>query len=390
MGMNTAGLPRDPDGRPARRRPTVLLLTALVSGVATVTSCATGGTSPYPERVRLPSLEDPYVLPTESCGHFFIVEAEVNGRGPYSFLLDSGAGRTMVDPEVLDDVGVRRRIDSLSIGDFHAYDIGYGRLDTQELGAALGRPIDGILGHPVFAGALMTWDFPAREIVLTPGELPPGGEHVIPTRDDVRPFVRSTVGGTARWILLDTGSSRGLTLRDPERLDMVSPLQPTGARARVDGIYMVRSGRLRGTARVGPVQIREPVVANSVSVDLVGQEVLRFFRITFDQRGDRVRFERSDTVVGAPVESSAVRSSGFALRPDTAWADVIRVFRDDHPVREGDRILAVDGQEWRNRTCPAPTNGPVVDPRPDTVEIRLLRDGREMVVRSPRHLVHGR
>ena len=358
--------------------------------VAAAAACTTSGTSPYPDRVRLPSLDEPYVLPTESCGHFFVVDATINGRGPFAFLLDSGAGRTMVHPDVLGEAGVRRRIDSLSIGEFSAYDIGYGRLDTDELGAALGRPIDGILGHPVFAGALLTWDFPERRIVISPGDLPAEGENVIATREDVRPFVRSTVGGTSRWILIDTGSSRGLTLREPEQLDMVSPMQPTGARVRVDGIHMVQSGRLRGTARVGPIRVEEPVVANSVSVDLVGQEVLRFFRITFDQRGDRIRFERADTVVGAPIGSAAVRSTGFAVRPDTAWADVIRVFGPDTPVREGDRILAVDGLAWRDRSCPAGAAGPVTDPAPDTVDVRLLRDGSEMTVRSPRYVVHGR
>ncbi len=368
----------------------VSLIVCAAAAAAVFTACTTSGTSPYPDRVRLPSLEDAYVLPTESCGHFFIVEATVNGRGPFSFLLDSGAGRTMVDPDALRAAGVGRRIDSLAIGDFTAYDIGYGRLDTRELGAALGRPIDGILGHPVFAGALLTWDFPAGRIVITPGELPPEGEGVIATRENVRPFVRSRVGGTARWILIDTGSSRGLTLRDPDRLPLASPLEATGARARVDGVHVVTSGRLEGTARVGLVRIREPVVANSVSVDLLGQEVLRFFRITFDQRGDRIRFERPDTAVDVPVESPAVRSSGFALRPDTAWADVIRVFRDDSPIREGDRILAVDGQEWRDRTCPARSTGGVVDPAPDTIEVRLLRDGREMLVRAPRYVVHAR
>jgi hypothetical protein len=389
--MTIDGFPRRPGAGPGRRTalPPLLTLLLLVGG-AVVSSCTTGGASPYPDRVRLPSLDEAYVLPTESCGHFFIVEARLNGRGPYSFLLDSGAGRTMVDPEVLADAGIGRRIDSLSVGEFSAYQVGYSPLDTHELGAALGRPIDGILGHPVFAGALLTWDFPSAEIVITPGELPADAEDVIATRDDVRPFVRSRVGGAERWILIDTGSSRGLTLQEPERLDMVSPLQPTGARARVDGIHIVTSGRLRGIAQVGPLQVREPVVANSVSVDLVGQEVLRFFRITFDQRSKRVRFERSDTAVGAPVESSAVRSSGFALRPDTAWADVIRVFRDDHPVRAGDRILAIGGQDWRDRTCPTPATGPIVDPAPDTIEIRLLRDGREMTVRSPRLLVHAR
>ncbi len=354
-------------------------------------ACRTGGgTSPYPDRVRLPSLEEPYVLPTESCGNFFLAETRINGRGPFTLLMDTGAGRTMLSPAVLDSADVRRGIDSLSIGEFSAFDLGYDRLDTEELSAALGREIHGLLGHPVFAGALVTWDFPANEIVITPGELPSAGEDVLATKSDIRPFVRSRIGGTSRWVLIDTGSSRGLTLREPSRLTMKSPLQTTGARARVDGIHLVRSGRLDGPAQVGPIRIDDPVVNNSVSVDLVGQEVLRFFRLTFDQKNDRIRFERPDTAVGVPVQSAAVRSTGYALRPDTAWAEVIHVFGEDMPVRERDRIVAVDGQAWRDRTCPAPRTGPVVDPTADTVDVRILRDGRELTVRSPRFVVHTR
>ncbi|HKK93264.1 MAG TPA: hypothetical protein VJ925_07495 [Longimicrobiales bacterium] len=356
-----------------------------------VGACRTGGgTSPYPERVRLPSLEDPYVLPTESCGNFFLAETRINGRGPFTLILDTGAGQTMLDPTVLDSADVRRGIDSLSIGEFTAFDVGYDRLDTHELSAALGRKIHGLLGHPVFAGALVTWDLPANQIVITPGELAPDGEDILATRSGYRPFVRSNVGGTSRWILLDTGSSRGLTLREPDALTMTSPLQPTGARVRVDGVHLVRSGRLGGPVSIGPIRVDDPVVNNSVSVDLVGQEVLRFFRLTFDQRNDLVRFERPDTVLGAPVRSASVLSTGYAVRPDTGWAEVIRVFRDDVAVRERDLILAMDGQAWRDRTCRAPRMGPVVDPVPDTVEILLLREGRELTVRSPRYVVHTR
>jgi len=344
----------------------------------------------YPDRVRLPSLDEPYLLPTESCGHYFIVPVRVNGVGPFDFLLDSGAGRTLVDPAVIRSASIGRAIDSLSIGDFDAYEIGYGRLDTSELSAALGRRIDGIMGHPVFGGALMTWDFPEATIEIEAGELPSAGVGVVEARSNVRPFVRSSVGGTSRWILIDTGSSRGLTLRNPADLPLESPLQTTGARARVDGIHLVRTGRLEGTATIGPLQVRNPVVSNSVSVDLVGQEVLRFFRITFDQRNDRLRFERPDAPVGFPVSSAAVRTTGYAVRPDTASAEVIRVFREATPVREGDRIVEVDGRAWRDRTCPVRVTGSVADPTPDTVDLVVRRGDDEVRLQAPRWIVHPR
>jgi len=362
---------------------------ALVALVVAACSTSSGG-SPYPDRVRLPSMEVAYTLPTESCGDFFVAPVMLNGRGPWDFLLDSGAGRTLIDPEVAREAGLARRIDSLAIGEYEAFDVGWDRLDTSELGAALRRPIAGILGHPVFGGTLLTWDFPRGAIEVRAGDLPAGAEDVLATRADLRPFVRGRVDGRPRWVLIDTGSSRGLTLRGATGLPMVSPMQTTGARVRVDGVHLVETGRLRGTAEIGPMRVHEPVVSNSVSVDLVGQEVLRFFRITFDQRNDRIRFERPDTAVAVPVESAAVRTMGYALRPDTAWAEVIHIFREGHGLEVGDRIVEVDGLAWRDRRCPAPAGGPVVDPRADTVELRVLRRGERLTLRVPSWVVHPR
>lgn len=355
-----------------------------------VPACTSGDTSPYPDRMTLPSLEEAYLLPTESCGNFFIASVMLNGEGPWDFLMDSGAGRTLLSPHVMKEAGLGRRIDELAIGEFQAFEIGYDRLDMRELSAALGRRVYGILGHPVFAGALMTWDFPEGTIELQVGELPANGEGVIAAQEDIRPFVRARAGGTSRWVLIDTGSSRGLTLRSPDALPMSSPLQTTGARARVDGTYLVNTGRMSGTASVGPMQIETPVVANSVSVDLVGQEVLRHFRITFDQQNDRIRFERPDTAVGTPIRSAAVRTSGYAIRPDSTSAEVVRVFREDTPVQEGDRILEVGGTRWADRTCPVRHTGVVDDPDPDTVEVRVDRDGDELLLRVPRWVIHPR
>lgn len=362
----------------------------LITSVLILAACTSTGTSSYPDRVTLPSLDEPYRLPAESCGNFFVAPVMLNGSGPYDFLLDSGAGRTVISPEVIREADLGRRIDQLSIGEFDAFEVGYGRLDMRELSAALGRRVYGILGHPVFAGTLMTWDFPEGAIDLQVGELSAEDPGVIDTRDNVRPFVRGTVGGTERWILIDTGSSRGLTLRSPEDLPMSSPLQATGARARVDGIHVVRTGRVEGMARVGMIRVEEPVVANSVSVDLVGQEVLRLFRVTFDQRNDRIRFERADAEVDAPVGSAAVRTAGYAIRPDSAWGEVISVFSEGSPVREGDRIIEVAGTPWTARTCPTRRAGPVTDPLADTVQLVVVRDGQELTLSNPRRIVHPR
>ena len=356
----------------------------------TVSSCQTTGPSAYPERVALPTSEEPYVLPTSICGDYFLVDLWLNGDGPWSVILDTGAARTILDPDVVRAADLDGSIDSLRIGEYDAFDVGYGTLDMEELSVALGAPVYGILGHPVFAGTLVTYDYLEREVVLTPGALTADDPSVVAARQNARPFVRSTVGGTTRWVLLDTGSSRGLTLRNPGELPLSSPLTTTGARVRVDGVHLVQSGRVEGEAQIGLMRVAEPVVSNSVSVDLVGQEVLRHYRITFDQRNDLVRFERPEALLEEPVPSLGVRSRGFALQPLPSYGEVIHVWYPSSPVETGDRVISFGDRPWSERTCPTTRIGDLADPVADTLELTLVRGSDTLSVMAPRAVVHPR
>ncbi len=358
-----------------------------LAAVFLTTACVSYAASPSPERVRLPELEGPYTLPSEMCGGYFIVDGWLNGTGPWPLLLDSGAGRTVLDPTVREAAGIRWRADSLRIGEFEAFRFGAGELEMTALSSALGREIVGILGHPVFAGVLMTWDPKNRAILLERGELDRGMDGVFPARDDSRPWVGSVIGGDTLWVLIDTGSSRGLTLRNPERLDYLSPLTPTGARERFDGTHLVTSGRLATDARIGPLVVATPVVNNSVSVDLVGQEILEYARITFDQRNDLIRFERVNGDPSMLIPSPPVRSSGYAVRPGPSGAEVIHLFDGLAPegIEVGDVIVSVNGVRWTERGCPGarPSDGDT----PPTVEIQR---GDSIFIRTiPVHILHG-
>jgi hypothetical protein len=256
-----------------------------------------------------------------------------------------------------------------------------------QLSAALGREIQGILGQPVFAGVSVTWDFPRGTLEVSTDTLAASEPGVVPTRRDRRPFVGAVVGSDTLWVLIDTGSSRGLTLRDPERFALHGPLETTGARVRMDGVYLVHSGRIDGEARVGPLRLPDPVVDNSVSVNLVGQEFLRPFRITFDPRTRRVRFQRDDAPVDAPLASGPVGAEGFALVPHpefarVGWVDSVATAAG---LREDDRVVEVDGVPWAGRGCRAP--GP--ETLQDSVRLGIERDGERLEVVVPVRAAHG-
>jgi len=353
--------------------------------IVAVGACTGSRSSPYPKRATLPSLTEPYQLPTERCGGYFVVQAMLNGHGPYALIMDTGAGQTVLDPSVIREAGLNSGIDSLRIGEYRAESFGFGRLDTDELSSALGLEIDGILGHPVFGGVLLTYDFPRGSLWLEAGALPEEGEGVVRARENRRPFVGSVVQQDTSWILIDSGSSRGLTLQGTEDFTYLSPPEVTGARVRVDGVHLVESGRLEGIARVGPMRVDRPVVSNSVSVNLVGQEVLRHFRITFDQANDRMLFERPDTAVSDPVASPAVRATGFALRPDRDAAEVFHLMDAAPPgMRVGDRVVAINGTPWSERGCSDPDAAPVAD----TLLLTVTRGRDTLTIEAPTRLVH--
>ncbi|MFG0319693.1 MAG: hypothetical protein ACF8XB_20640, partial [Planctomycetota bacterium JB042] len=62
----------------------LLLALALVAP-----ACASDERRKLPERVRVPG--GALVLPTERCGDWFLVEATLDGEGPFRLMIDTGA-----------------------------------------------------------------------------------------------------------------------------------------------------------------------------------------------------------------------------------------------------------------------------------------------------------
>src|SRR5262245_8976517 len=127
-----------------------------------------------------------------------IVAVKINGKGPFNFFLDSGAGGTVLNADLaaelaLDSVAAVRigdpvhpegleaklaQIDKLEIGGARFENFQATAWDREFL-HGIGSP-RGVLGFPVYRALLATYDFPNKQLVLTRGELPPAnGETVI-------------------------------------------------------------------------------------------------------------------------------------------------------------------------------------------------------------------
>ena len=323
-------------------RPVLLFLVLLLAGIGCEDPDA------KPERVVVPSVTESYVLSSETCGDYFVVQARINGKGPYPLLMDSGAGATLLDPRVIQETRANKSIDSLEIGKFKAFDFGIRSHEMDLLSAALGRRIDGILGHPVFNPLLLTYDYGSRQLSIAVGSLD-SSESVGLRKGVNRPYVRAEVDNRQFWMLVDTGSSRGLTLDDLTSFPLAAPPTRTGGRARVDGLHRVYTARLNTDLGLGGHSLERPFVTESASTHLVGQEVLHHFALTFDHPSGLMRFAALDSTV-MPIQASPVRISNFLADPLTGR--IQHVFDETSGFEQGDIVLAIDGVPFSARNCP--------------------------------------
>lgn len=253
----------------------------------------------------------------EATGRGLLVRAWVNGTGPYSFAVDTGAGATIISTRVAQDarVGIRRG-SSVNISGLSGVGAGAGReglVRELALGEAdnvlpsgrtvvvtdgLPGDLDGVLdpveafwplGFVIDPARSEISAFDPRTNPLRVSDAPPGGAIVpwIFSGGSKRPFVMLDGG---RRALIDTGSGFGLAL-SPEAARSFGLLSNNGRTREVVrdlGGGSVTSRRIApATVRVGTLELRSvPTdllsgVAAGAPI-LLGREALAPFRLSFD------------------------------------------------------------------------------------------------------------
>jgi membrane-associated protease RseP (regulator of RpoE activity) len=130
---------------------------------------------------------DTYTVPFKMLpSNHMVVEAKLNGKGPYRFIFDLGAPVTLLSNKVAEatgaiDKGAPRsflmstrgegKVKELAFGDLKADDVPVIVMDhpaLKALGGIFSRPIEGIIGYTFWARYRMTIDYQAREMTFTP------------------------------------------------------------------------------------------------------------------------------------------------------------------------------------------------------------------------------
>ena len=280
-------------------------------------------------------------VPFDVSSNKIYVAATVNGHGPFSFILDTGAIAMVVDSDRASSMGIAGagQIEvhgagkgALSGSTAHDLDIRVGdaTLAKQEaellpihraISASEGRPVDGLLGYPFFSRYMVAIDYSHRQVDFFSGQMPlPPGEEVLPIEIAGRNiFVKAEVIAPdgeriSGQFLVDTGWRSAISLsssfvrehRLNERVRTVTATAGVG----IGGAVSAAIGRL-AAAQIGSYRIDHPVVdmaqgesgvlSNDNFAGIIGGEVLRRFSVILDYPHRRILLHPNESF-GEPYE----------------------------------------------------------------------------------------
>ncbi len=267
-------------------------------------------------------------IPLQDREHGLLAKGWINGAGPFVFVIDTGAGASLISRRVVDEARLQvtksrttlvgglstspissdqeTRLNGLALGDQG------NRVPGRVVAAvvsSLPREIDGVLDPTdVFSPFGYTVDLPNRELRvfdasshgLNAKEQPRDGAVVRWVREagSHRPFVKLGDGSLA---LIDTGSALGLALNESQVVSRRASSRQDDARTSHD----LGGGRVQ-SRRISPQTVNiGALVLNGVPTDvlsgtapgtpiILGRRALFPFRITFDPMARLIAFEPAE------------------------------------------------------------------------------------------------
>lgn len=319
-----------------------------------------------------------------------MVDLMVNGRGPYRFIVETGAPFTLVKTEVAAALGLAAggdnpsaRVDSITVGGGALRDFRVG-IDP------LGIPgVDGLLGLNAYRDLLLTVDYARGRVRLDRGTLAPANGRdrlALYPADDLWELEIEVAGRKGRAILDTQGA--GTFNTTPENAAGVpfeaAPIVTGTVSGPGIGVQETRTARVAGDIRVGDIVFQRPLVSlvpmppGYPTGWNMGGPSLREFTLTLDQRSRVVQLARPGR---APVAAPpSTRTAGFRTQVRDGRRTVTAVDTGSEAQRlgiaAGDEVVSVNGRPAGAGSTPWSAliqhDGPL--------KIVLRRDGAEREV----------
>lgn len=164
-----------------------------------------------------------------------MLHCTIDGRGPFTVILDTGAPDISIAPETARTLGVKTRdngtvtgageravkyasatLATVALGDLTLRDVNAGVIDLSQIRSKFHfARLDGIIGYPLLARYVTFVDVDSGTISLSDRRpaVPPGA--TITHFTGVLPVIGAVIDGIATTVLVDTGDRSSLTLFGP-------------------------------------------------------------------------------------------------------------------------------------------------------------------------------
>lgn len=239
------------------------------------------------------------------------VQVTIQGKGPYSFIFDTGASEGVIDSELADELGlevvqtseISDGITTEAAEDVRAESILLGSskfenvvLTKFSLQGKFRSHFLGVIGMSIFADNLLTIDYPGNQILIKNGALSRTSSGTIPYRPTDGLFeVDIQINGVNVPVHLDSGSSEGFTLpkQIADRMQFSSEPIQTGEARTVTGVFPVWTARLEGLIYFAGLQFSNPKIGivSGFSKGQIGQNILKNLKVTLDQKNQLIHVE---------------------------------------------------------------------------------------------------
>jgi hypothetical protein len=321
-------------------------------------------------------------LPFQLLNNHIYITGTVNGKGPYTFIVDTG-GHTLISPHLVAEVGLKTvgaaamsgagdntaasgftRVDEIALGAVRMRDqLGFAA--EIYLPAIEGIRVDAMVGFELFRRFAIQIDYGRHELTITDPKhfQPAGAGTAIPfVFYDHMPMVTGLIADFPARFDIDTGSRSEVDITSPSaEAHRVRERFPHGVQAVTGwGIggparsYVIRLPSLT----LGAVRIDRPVAGLSENKGgsisdpnydgNVGSGLLKRFVVTFDYAHQTMYLK---PVTPAPVDAGAFDRSGMWINAEPQGYVVTDVTRggpaDEAGIKVGDIITALSGAPVR-------------------------------------------
>lgn len=288
-----------------------------------VVSCSTisqRGVSFTPERTTLVADRVPLESWRGDDGYLY-VDVRINGKGPFSLLVDTGCTGMFVPQSVADAAGLKPLpqielvvnnaaginspqkmawAESLECGGLKLEKFGVGvssDADLAAFGAIAGRRFEGAIGMETLKDVVLELDFPGKQVtVAKPGTKRYPVERGVSYRE-TSPIVDLEIGGRRIGMVIDSGNGGGdLALPSFDGVPLAYPkIKTTGAGAVFGKTNGKRSAssQLAGAAKLGPLTWVNPPISEmsfQSTEGNVGVGTFNQWKLVIDQHEHRIYF----------------------------------------------------------------------------------------------------